>query len=473
MYGKETVELLRAKIKEVAQFFADKYNESIKEPVKFYDYYDKIGTTTKYVELTDKTFEVSKLEDWATFNDFNIEGMILQKPHWYKSKMFNLLEHFSIKAEYNYRGMWKTKNMHTSSLEYKIRQNYKVELTDELRGNVKEFLKEKLGHSKVFVGISHVKRNLNWYRGNILVGVPKEKWREYIKEWQSIENQLVRDFCNDYRGIEKTQEFIDWEIARKEWMKANRGTIPGKYNILNKQEGEVTIAYARKALIGADFVFEKKAIPIKDVGVTKAQIVVFAPEQVEQAKEFASMCVKQKAAIVGTREFTKIKDFKQIIRWDKFMEDNKPFRRIATAMLISKVLKKYDELIGLNNPIVTNCISALNTDEETLQAYLRTNYRSTGDTSLTLAIAETAKNLNLYDEEIMPILRRMEKAIETFSFITYLEKPRPWDTQKQEELSKIIHQMLLFRKKYYKELENYELVYVPPVVVEEKVLETV
>lgn len=466
MYNREVIELIKQKIADVANFFVEKYNESVVQPVKFYDYYDKIGSPYKNVQLLDKNFEVSGLAQYASksFDEFKVEGMEFRNSSWYKHQIHNLLGAFNIKAEYTSRGTWKTVRLYTN-LEYKFRQKQKVLLCDAgLRGNIKEFVKDKAGTNQIFVGESY-KKDLNWYRLNILGSVDRENWRKHIVEFQNIQKQILVDWCEDWRNAEKHVDYENWLGKRKEWIKANREKNPTMYKTLDKAEGDVIIAYSRKPLIGYIPVFEKAVYKISELYKTPNLVVYFPPEEIEQAKLLADLLVKVKVAIIGKREITKIKA-KQFIDYKTFMGDNKAFRRIATSLLAKAVVEKYDKILHRNNEIVNQCVKHLKEDREALQVYINANYTGVNNSALE-AIKETAKDLNLFDEEIMPILHRLEKGIETFQFLQYIEEPRGWDEEKKKEITKLINQMLLFRKKYYNELENYELTYIPPVIIDD------
>ncbi len=141
---------------------------------------------------------------------------------------------------------------------------------------------------------------------------------------------------------------------------------------------------------------------------------------------------------------------------------NKPFRRIATAFLAKEVYDKYTTILGSSNSIVSNCLKNVQEDVDLLSAYIDKNSNYYARREMYSEIMGVAKTYNLFDEEFMPVIKRMEKNIETFSFIQYIVQPRNWETERTAEVTKLINQMLLFRKKYYNALENYELVYVAP-----------
>mgnify|MGYP001020789135 CR=1 FL=1 len=147
---------------------------------------------------------------------------------------------------------------------------------------------------------------------------------------------------------------------------------------------------------------------------------------------------------------------------------NKPFRRIATSILAKEIVDKYNSILGKGNEIVKNCLKNVGEDLQLLIDYADKNGNYYAQSVLSEEIISVAKTYNLFDEEIMPVIKRMEKNIETFDFIQYIVAPRNWEEEKIKNVTKLINQMLLFRKKYHNQLENYELVYVapPPVVVE-------
>ncbi len=464
LYGRDTIEILQNKIAEVATYFGEKWNDSISTPLKFIDAYPLINNWRRDVELTDKIFEVHDLLKYASIpiNDFSVEGVALKTPKWYKDNIYLLMECLHLKAEYTSRGVWKTARLYTN-LGYKFERKEKVILTDDLRGNVKEYLKELVGKSSLFVSEARLP-NLSWYRRNVVGTVPKELWRKHIQEWQAVQEQIIKDFCIDYRGVENTQAYLDWLDKYKQWRKDNKDKIASTYKTLDKQEGEVTIAYGRAPLLGNSYVFEKATFKLKDVPKTPHLVITFRPDEIEKARELAAIVKKQKVAIIGVRERTKI-EATQFKTYEEFMGDCKPFRRIATSILIDKVLKTY-RAVSRDNEIIQNCLKSVAQDIKDLTTYKYDNYTEVQN-DVSIAISDLAKDLNLYDEEIMPILRRVEKALETFAFIEHLAVPRAWEEEKKKEITRLINQMLLFRKKYYNELENCEIIYKEKVQEEE------
>lgn len=469
LYGRETVELIKSKIGEIADYFKTLWNEQIKEPVRFYDYYDKVNSSNKPVALDGWLFETSGLSNYGKlqFSDFTIEGMELKPASWYKSKIYELLGHWEQKAEYNNNGIWKTKRLYTTP-EYKFSSKKQWILVDcNLTGNVKEYLKETLGTGQVFVGTAKYRETLAWYKRNILGSVNKEDWRAHIIEWQGIIKQIKEDWLIDYSNVESSKEYLEWLEKRKEWLKANRERRASTSTGLNKQENDVTIAFARPTEIGKGYMFERKAYNIKNLLKTPHLVILVDGSQIEEGKALASLLIKEKVALIGVRELKKIEHIKQFIKMEEYLGDNKPFRRLATARIAEKVLQNYEKILGRQEAIIANCLAPLEKDVKTLIKYRNDNQRYGVGDDIWKPIEDVASTYNLYDEEVMPLIRHVNEKINVFSFLKYIETPRSWDEEKKKEISSFINQMLLFKKKFANELENYELVLKPVLAVEE------
>ncbi len=320
LYSKETIALIKERIVKVCDWFIEEYNKGIAEPVTFWEYYQNIGSLNKPFHLTDKSFELSYIADFGSikFNDFTIKGMELRNPAWYKSNMYSLSGFLAMRAEYTWRGVWKTKNIWTTvQSRYSNKQRIHM-FNGDLRGNVKEYLKEQMGANTFLCELTH-KVTLGWYIRNIgLTNIPKKDWRAYIVEWQNVQKQMMQDLCIDMSDIEKTQGYIDWLEERKAAIKAGRITTTGNYKILNKQDGEVTIAYSRKSHIGSTYTFDKSTYKIAALPKTKHLVVVFHEDEREQARDWAGICKRERVAIIGQREFSKIKHIKQFVRIKDF-----------------------------------------------------------------------------------------------------------------------------------------------------------
>lgn len=460
LYSKETIDLIKNRIADVADYFIQKYSENVVNFQSFYPAYKYINQTNIYLPLKDKTFEITDLlsnSSLVALPQIKVDGMELRSPSWYKYRINDLLSHFVIKGEYSSNGVWKTTRIYTS-LERKFRESEKIALSGPLAGNLKEFCKEKIGRNKVFVEYKST-RSLHWYRASILASIPKNLWRKHIVEWQKVCESMIKDWCIDLRKTEDTSEYTNWLERRKILNKENRGKVSTNYKILNKQEGEVTLSSARAALVGSNYTFEKSTFKIKDLVKFPGIIIVFKEEEKEFAKKLAKIVKREKIALIGIRDYNLVKHIPQIKTYEEFMS-TKPFKRLATAILIEKTLLLHDTILRGNNEIIKNCLEPLFSDIETISKYKRNNLLKIEEEASKI-ILEAATSLNAWDEEILPVVRKVEKAIGVFDFIKYMDTPKSWNDIHKKGVKTLINQMLLFRKKYYKDLENYELIYVP------------
>jgi len=461
--SKETLELIHKRIIEVSDYLINLYNESIKEPISFWKGFDNIKSSHKYLQLQDKKMDIFDLNEYSTIplEEVKIIGMELKSPEWYKLRCYELFQAFEVKAEYT-RGIWKTSRIY-GGVDYKFRNKYKIVLVNKIFGNVKEYVKEEAGYN---LYVEEVKHNLFWYRKNILVDIPKDQWRKHIIEWQNIIELLKKDFCLDYRDVENTEEYKEWLLKRKEYAKENRIDNPGNYKTLNKQEGEVTISYPRTSLNGGGKVFEKNTYKIESLYKTKQVVIVFTEAEKEIASQLAQLVVKEKVAIIGIREFNKIKHIRQFKLFKNFMEDNKPFRRLATAILAERMLEEYSVLFKNSRDVIQKCLLPLEQKIQVISTYKFANSKGVKSEVATI-ILELAKDKNLWDQEYFAIIKDVEKSLSVFDFIKYITVPSRWDEKSIKEVNTFINQMLLFKKKYHNQLENFELVYKEPEILEE------
>lgn len=464
LYSRETIELIKNRIIDVANFFKEKWEEKVKDPVNFYDNFSYISTKYKVVCMPSITLEIHKLEEFGgPFKAITCESMNYITPSWYKTNIYTLLGFMESKAEYKHNGVWKTSKLYTS-LESKWKDKEKVYLIDVgVAGYIKEYIKEISGVGNIYVSLSSP-RKLGWYKRNVLGREPKSKWRAIIQEYQTVENNIIRDFCIDIRGIDRTPEYAEWLINRKESVRRNRGNNTST-KLLNKQAGEVTIGYSRPTMFGNNFTFEKKTYKIADLVKTNHLVIVFDDVDREKAKLVASVVNKEKVAIIGKREFSKIKHLHQFKYYNNMIEEgSKPFRRLATALLAQETLEEYTNILGRKNEIVSSCLSHMTDDVKFLREYISSNSKS-GNIGINTIILETARELNLWDGEVIVIINKLKVNMQTFDFIQYLEVPN-WNELRKKEVKHLINQMLLFRKKYYEELKDYSLVYTPPKIEE-------
>lgn len=461
-YTEKVKKVIIDKIKVVADWFQEKYDEEVKEFDNFVEAFPHLRETDKFVSLGDKQIQLRELEQYMSKNCKGIEvkGLSLQTPHTYFAHLERMCRNFRVIGSIKWNGQYQSKHVY-GDLKYAILQKYNGVLLDQHPvGKTKEFLKSKYGRNTYF--FLRPQEDLEFYkRALILQAHGKEKWRPLIVELQELHRQIETYFLKDERDVRNSKEFIAWEEDQKAIAKANKAAgIVTNYKTLDKQEGEVTIAYARRPLLGNIPVFEKKTYSIEGLKKLNHILLIFQEEQKEEAKTYYNLHKNLKVAIIGKRERTKLPETHQIMEKDKF-EKTKLFKRIVTAMRIEDVLNRWSKITDENDTLVEKCLEKFKKLKGKLHRYKMDNI-----SNLRLGNEEResfmilAKQYSLWDMEILPEVEKLEKALETFYFLEYIEYPRYGTEEDTRRVKRIINQLLLFQKKYGA-LDNYELVEKP------------
>ena len=473
-----TKKLILAKIKELAIFLAGIYDSKVLKVDHLIDGYDYINDTYPSVTVDDKSFAISELVKLfgIKLKQVEIDGMKLNTPYFYKNASDNLFDGYTKVGYISSYGRYTGSKLGYLPLSnHYLRHKRKVVLVSfQPFGNTTSYFKEKYGNDKaevIFVTKNSFKRKLkdkdDFFKSYSyllrLSRALRHTWRDQIKEWQEIEKTIGRDFIDETKVLD-SQEFKDWLENKRLAQKKKRLNSPRitYSNSLNKQAGDITVAYSKKKRYGEERFFEKAAVPISSLQNTQYLTVIVDEEDKALGLKMAQMMVGRittiKFAMIGKLEQKKLPISKQFIKLRDFM-DTKAFGRLATALLIDKELTKYNKIYTRHNRIVSHCLSReLFNDKVALDRYIETNLANVGDEQVPDIIIREAKAHNSFDKSIWDIYERFKKAIKKFEFITVFEELPAYATdERKEAYSRLISQMLLFRKKYYDDLDKIEI----------------
>lgn len=481
-YNNDSKRLILEKIKKVADWFVNKYNETIKEFDTFLEAYKYIDNSNYVVSLEGRTFNIVTLmkHNSIAVQEPKIKGIELTSPIVYKNKVKKFVEdQYSVVAHENSRGQWKTKHV-SYQLSYTFQDflegsKYKAILCSSgLSGNVKEYLRDTHGSNTLYLNklkdLSLGKSPSYGYRALLRLDTkPRSQWRALIKEWQFVQKQVLDKFLTDETNVEQSQKYLDWLEKKKEAQKANRakGIYKGKY--LNKQEGDVTIAYSRlSALDRSSIVFEKKAIPVKDLYKNKFITLYWedTPENKQKASRYHHLTTnfKLKIALIGKKELSKIPKLHNFMQEQDYIKTAQ-FRKLATAVKAKKVIDIFDSIYNGHVDVIKNLVGKYYDDVQTLKKYYEANWNRYIPGELINSVMFIAQEHNYFDLEMMVVVDRVKKDIERFDFIPMLRTPSAYDTEALKKYGKVINQMLLFRKLYHKQFPDFEIVEATPVEV--------
>jgi len=456
----EVKEIIKKKICDVADWLGEKYNEGIVEFDNFPQAFPHLYNSSTFIELEGTRFYLNDLEKYMSFQleDVKIKGVDNPRQAYINTNAWT--SNFVTIGMIDYKGAYCSKNLYTYIKEM-INYGRKGILLDQHPvGKVKEFIKQEYGSDTYFL-LEH-KLNLEDYKAMLsLFRYEKSSWREMIKQVQELHRQIREHFLTPLFNIRESEEFLTFEEEYRARALANKGIgVETTYKTLDKQEGEVTIALGRDPLIGSVPVFEKSTYVIADLPKWGGIMLLFSEEDKELAKNYHGLHKNLKTGIIGKREKTKLPETHQIMEKEKF-EKTKLFKRIVTSMRIEDALNSLYKITNGRDDITYTYIKKLDYTKKKLEAYKYDNLsRNNMPRDVKDSFLNVAHEHNLWDESILPSVKKMEKALETFYFLEYVEIPRYGSEEDIRKVKKIINQLLIFQKKYGA-FDNHELVEKP------------
>lgn len=475
--------LLKNRIKEVAEWFVSKYKSTTKfEYDTFLEAYPEIDRNIYITEIEGVQFHINPLLKYSDeiIPDISIKGVTLRSPSFYKAKDNELVYEWQEAGFYAHSGKWtmKTRRSGVSIRRYIYDMKKNPVLVPQTPvGNMREFLKHKYGYGTLFVTKVNTRnywcpdekiREDHSYHGVLgLRKVSRGERREFIQEWQMVRDSVAATFIDETKVLD-SKEFAIWLQKKKDDMRARR--LAGDYVGLNKQKGDVTIAYVKFGRYGT-VSFKKDVYEIQKLPFNRfLTVTTTTDDEKEKIKKIAEMMTRGtvKFALIGKKEIKKIPQSRQFITFKQFMMDSKPFKRLVSAILFSKTIEDFERIGDYPEAIFQNCISSVAADLTTLKKYVEKNLRDTGDGEVKDYILQVAEDNNLYDKELWDVYLRVKEAIKKYDFITCFAEPDSWDEEDRKKYKRVISQMLLFRKRYYNDLpENAVIsITVPPPVQE-------
>lgn len=475
--------LLTKKIQEIADWFAERYNNTVKEFPTFMDAFAYLGNNDHVVRLDNQDFHINPILKYTQTKILapKIKGLKIRDGLWYKVKTNYMLQEYSDCGYLDYNGKMKTKENWMTKENVLFSHNRPLILVgDNFVGNIRTYLKSKYVKETNFIRKNSFVRKLGskednkkhvgldtpdtFYNILDLHFIGKGRWREHVNEWNFVVSTITSKFV-DETDVANSKEYQDWLAKKIADQKAKRalGITSGNYNGLNKQLGDITMAYSYERY--GRIHFKKAAYPIANLPLRKELTVILTEDEAEEAKMYikVSKCKNITFAVVGKLERKKIPNHYQFITFKQYISmDCKPFMRLASAIMFSRVVEDYQKLSNHKNGLFKMCVSTLDNDVAVLKKYQDENYLDCGEIATESAILQVAESKNLFDMQYWDVYQRVRAGLKKFDFINLLQEPSYYDTEHQKRYQTIINQMLLFRKKFYNDLEGAEIVFNTP-----------
>ena len=469
-YTKESKDIILKKIGELADFFVNKYNESVKDTDDIHALMDFYSNETRNVKLLNTKYDAGLLKKFSTlqFNEPKLKGInILDMRKLYRNREY-ILGEYSVKYKVS-SGKWKECKHHWDMGLYRYlnnRNNARIVwiYSDRVSGHKKDYVKS-ISPSSWNNETLIVKKAKDFKLGNTrrlsdydtyvtllgLENVQRHLWRAAIKEFQSIVKMYTKDW-KDLDALEVPQAFID----SKKKIKVNVGTTPGQRR--QKLKGEIAGKEAsplERDVHGQNSKFVPKVYQLENAHKLPYLHVYGCQDdkaRLDHLYGAFKKCTKDiKFIMFSERELANLAkiELHNWIKLDKFMEGiNKPFRRIVTAHLIGKlkeeykpVFRKLDNMKGISED--------LHSKLETLEKYeneYNPGYMS-GDTERIIftTLLEISEKNNLFDGEIYPIYQEVKTVLEKFPFIkSVFDVMKSWGND--QPLQQVVVDLLKYNK---------------------------
>ena len=465
-------QLIIDKIKKVADWFVNKYNEDWKEYDSFIKAFNKINNETKEVIINNRHFFINDLLNYTKVipKKLSIKNIRLQSPSYYIENKNEFLSEYETIALYNNANGILKKNISKSYLNYnKILTEYIVVIVNKMpSNNFKNYLVKKYKNNCIIFVKKILTREIgldtnDWkllryvdYRQVLNLTIkPEETWQGLIDEWNLVEKEF-KDKMIDESNTENSEEYLDWLKELKKNNKTNNQYY-SNHKVLNKQNDEVTLAIGRSSIIGNKITFDKNTFKIKYLHKSSKLTIYFLQEEKEKAESYYRLLNPRiKIAIVGKNEQLKIKNIHNFMTEQEFQK-SKVFKRIVTSIMFDELVQNYKNIFHKTSlEVIHNVIKPLEDDINLLEAYTSKNGKTIRDNELLDSMIAIAKEYNLYDYQFMDVYNRCKESLDKYKFLNYIQKPDRWNEENVKEVNSIITQFLYHQKMYkglHQELE--------------------
>lgn len=470
-YTKEAKEVILNKLRTVADYFVNKYNESVVETDNLHHIMEYFSNDYKYINIFgNSNLEISELCKHATIS--------------YTMPTLKGIQHLNLKVLYKHReyifGEYETryyihgrfrecKRYYDKTIKYFDRNNSKDRkyyiLNEKISGKMKEYLKSihpNTGYGReVYILKKKAERTLGTTKKFdadtyvsllALANHPKHMWRTIIQEFQK-----VLEMCTS------TMQVIEDVIIPDTWMgprkkqvvKISSSSTPGVRRV--KLAGEIVgknLESLERWVDGKNSKLVSTTYKLENIHRTAGLNVYGSQNDYAQMDKLYKIFrgERVKFVVFSERELKNLEKI-QLHNWMKFDEfmkgENKPFRRIATAYLIDKLADDYSSTFR-NRGNLESISASFFKDLDTLYAYCK-RHTHHSDEEVFKAILAVAEEHNLFDMQIYPMYKRTKETLDKLSFIEVLcGTMSSWG--ENAEINKVMCDMF----KYYRTRINWK-----------------
>lgn len=482
-YTQEAKEIILEKLKNVSDFFIEKYNEQMRECDDFMKIHKHYSTKERIVNVVEgvkmnvgyltvfgtKSIEKPKLKD--------VEILDLEKLSENYSFMFKEYDVLNILSKKVYRI---PKRSYDSDVNLNNFNNGNFYIVGKSFPEMKrQYLKSTLPNSwganfyfirkttsfKLFPMRGDISKMLNYWNLLGLKKIERKNWRKAIVEFQSILKSITDKFVH-IDDLVVPDSYIN--MYKSSNSKKRNGSVARR----KKMAGDIVVKLAsplERFVDGKSCKFVPETWKLKDIAKI-GRIVVYAhhddQNKLDKLYEISNGAYKLSIISLSSREMKTLEEmeFKNVMSYSKFIEgNNKPFKKLITAYLINELIAKQESIFRKVN-VLKHVSSDLKERMENLYVYVKIHYK-VANTDIYSEMLEVAKKHDLFDYSIyleyLEIKEKLEKLYFLNPFARLLNSYYSIYTNQCPEVRILVD---LFKR--HKEKVNLEW-YSSPVTVEE------
>lgn len=462
-YTQEAKKTILAKIRKIADYFVNKYNESINGNATIDDVFEYYNNRSKIVTISGTTCDIVDLIEYSSIKIVipKMKGIELLDLETIANNRQHILGEYQLKYKSNGTRIKESKY---GGISISDANKDSWLYSEGFAGVKKEYFRALISYNKTI----HLVRKERYYKleGGYydrpdyckilnLKNHPKSEWRQRIKEFQYIQGLFISRFSS-YDELVIPEEWID---ARKR----QRTSVSNGGQRKQKLSGEI-IARVGSPLekytgnsckfVAETYKFEKiPTLPYLHVYTSHDNLGKLDPlYHITYSKQ------KMRVLTFSDREIKNIEkiEIHNLISYEKFMKgENKPFKRIITAYLIERLISKYYNTFSRNFCFRTISVG-LQSKLEELKDYKYKNFINSND-DIYKAMLEVAEANNLFDLEIYSTYMEIKSLLEKLPFIETITKQiNSYERTEDKPLIDILRDLF----KYYKyriDYKNYKI----------------
>jgi len=472
IYNNFTKELIKTKIKDIADYLFTLYNDSIKEVDTFIEAYPKIDNTDYSVIISDKRIDITQLQEYSSYTPKKIEvkNVNINNLTHYKQNIDAFFDEYTILNIDNSKNVWVSSKFNREKNLKKVvfdANNIKiVEVNTPVVRKIKSFLRNKYGSDTYYV-IHNTKRKLggriisenfeNTYKDILdLLKLPKSEWRERIKEFQYIENQIRETFIKEY-DVQNSEEFIQWMKEKNDELKKYRKSDIKRpnYKGINKAKGDITISVAVENKFKKDVRWDKVVNSIETLSSLKGIHVYFDRTEtiLINVYEYTKIFPRIKFIKLNPTEIKHVIGLNQFFHFNEFKK-MRTFNRMATALYAKEIMS----IKPSNTSFILEAFPKWIELTSKVERYINNNLPTRISDEIKEVFLEEVKATNNWDFNIYSDILELKAIFDKFYFVDLIEINNSHSDDQKRLINNILYVMYKNHKITGKGIDEFQLV---------------